>query len=240
MSHTFYWNRRPSIRNCGGVGGCTTEFSGELEPEKNTSYYRRGVLPAHFHASRASAVRLGDSQQPPEPLHDRVRPLVHGRQFAVGRRGLAAGAVWRAIRAASSRRTRARPSSTFGGNTPYSTVGQNWTRFGYLVNNRWQFSNDLTWVKSRHTMKFGFEYRNHNFPFRGWGAGEGGQFNFNRLGTAGLRCGRQQPRRDGRSLCLVPARSGPGFDSDHRRPSDVQRGVHGPLGERRVQGVEQR
>ncbi len=34
-------------------------------------------------------------------------------------------------------------------------------------------------------MKFGFEYRNHNFPFNGWGAAEGGQFNFNRLGTAG-------------------------------------------------------
>ena len=24
MSHSFYWNQRPSIRNCGGVGGCTT------------------------------------------------------------------------------------------------------------------------------------------------------------------------------------------------------------------------
>ena len=42
MSHTFYWNRRPSIRNCGGVGGCTTEFSGELEPEKNDSYIGEG------------------------------------------------------------------------------------------------------------------------------------------------------------------------------------------------------
>ena len=73
---------------------------------------------------------------------------------------------------------------TFGGNIPYTAIGQNWPRFGYLVNNRWQFSDDLTWVKGRHTVKTGFEYRHHNFPFRGWGQAETGQFNFNRLGTA--------------------------------------------------------
>ena len=41
---------------------------------------------------------------------------------------------------------------TFGGNIPYNPIGaEGWPRFGYLVNNRWQFSNDLTWVKGRHT-----------------------------------------------------------------------------------------
>ena len=39
---SFYWNRRPSIRNCGEVGGCTTEFDGESEPEQNTDYYGAG------------------------------------------------------------------------------------------------------------------------------------------------------------------------------------------------------
>ena len=54
------------------------------------------------------------------------------------------------------------------------------------MNNRWQFSNDITWVKGRHSLKTGFEYRHHDFPFRGWAAGStAGQFNFNRLGTAG-------------------------------------------------------
>ena len=41
-SFSFYWNRRPSIRNCGEVGGCATEFDGELEPEKNDNYYGAG------------------------------------------------------------------------------------------------------------------------------------------------------------------------------------------------------
>ena len=60
-------------------------------------------------------------------------------------------------------------------------------RFGFLVNNRWQFSDDLTWVKGRHTLKSGFEFRYHDFPFRGWAVGAvAGQFNFNRLGTAGF------------------------------------------------------
>ena len=65
---------------------------------RTTSYIRRGVLSAHLDASRASAVRLGDPQQPAEPLHDRLRPLVHGRELAVGGRRLAADAVRRQSR----------------------------------------------------------------------------------------------------------------------------------------------
>jgi hypothetical protein len=184
MSHTFYWNRRPSIRNCGGVGGCTTEFSGELEPEKNNSYIGEGfyqrISTHHAHQQFDWVIRnnlLNHST------------IAYDRWF-MGGNSLSAGVGWpQALFGANQGGLLAQdagpPVFTFGGNFNYSTVGQNWTRFGDLVNNRWQFSNDLTWVKSRHTMKFGFEYRNHHFPFRGWGAAEGGQFNFNRLGTAG-------------------------------------------------------
>ena len=42
MSESFYWGHRPSIRNCGEVGGCTTQFDGETEPQKNTNYYGNG------------------------------------------------------------------------------------------------------------------------------------------------------------------------------------------------------
>jgi hypothetical protein len=184
MSHTFYWNRRPSVRNCGGVGGCTTEFSGELEPEKNTSYIGEGfyqrISTHHAHQQFDWVIRnnlLNHST------------IAYDRWY-MGGNSLAAGAGWpQALFGANQggliSQDSGPPIFTFGGNTPYSTVGQNWPRTGFLVNNRWQFSNDLTWVKSRHTMKFGFEYRNHNFPFRAWNVGEGGQFNFNRLGTAG-------------------------------------------------------
>jgi len=42
MSHTFFLNERPSIRNCGGVQGCTTRFDGKTEPEKNDDYVGEG------------------------------------------------------------------------------------------------------------------------------------------------------------------------------------------------------
>ena len=59
--------------------------------------------------------------------------------------------------------------------------------FGYEKNDRWQFSSDVTWAKGRHTIKGGFEFRHHNFPSRGWGVGgTAGNFNFDRLGTAGF------------------------------------------------------
>ena len=80
------------------------------------------------------------------------------------------------------------PVIDFVGNIPYNDIGQSgWPAFGFLVNNRWQFSNDLTWVKGRHALKTGFEFRLHDFPFRGWGAGNvAGNFQFNRLGTGGF------------------------------------------------------
>ena len=109
-SHSFYWNRRPSIRNCGEVGGCTTEFDGETRAGEEQHLLRRRLLPAHLDASRASAVRLGHPQQPAEPRHDRLRPLVHGGQFPVGRRGLAAEAVGRQSGRPSGHDGRRRPS----------------------------------------------------------------------------------------------------------------------------------
>ena len=43
-SFSFYWNRRPSVRNCEGVDGCNYEFDPEAEPEKNTNYYGNGFF----------------------------------------------------------------------------------------------------------------------------------------------------------------------------------------------------
>src|SRR5439155_14610134 len=42
MTESFYWGHRPSIRNCGEVAGCVTQFDGATEPQKNTSYYGNG------------------------------------------------------------------------------------------------------------------------------------------------------------------------------------------------------
>ena len=186
MSHSFYWNRRPSIRNCGEVGGCTTEFSGETEPEKNTSYYGAGffqrISTHHAHQQFDWVIRNNLVNH----------STVAWDRWFMGGNSLSAGVGWPQVLFGANQgglldNTAGPPVMTFGGNTPYNAVGQNWQRFGFEKNDRWQFSNDLTWVKGRHTAKMGFEYRHHSFPSRGWGGdgATGGTFDFNRLGTGG-------------------------------------------------------
>ncbi len=186
MSHTFYWNRRPSIRNCGEVAGCTTEFDGEKEPQKNTSYYGDGFYQriSTHHAHQQFDWIISDNLL----NHTTV---AYDRWF-MGGNPLSAGVgwpqqLWGANRGGILDNTAGPPLINFAGNTPYNSLGQfGWPNFGFLTNNRWQFSDDLAFVKGRHTMKVGFEYRYHNFPFRGWAVGAvGGQFDFNRLGTGG-------------------------------------------------------
>ncbi len=184
MSESFYWNRRPSIRNCGGVGGCTTQFDGEIEPQKNNTYIGEGfyqrISTHHSHTQFDWIIRNNLVNH----------STVAWDRWFMGGNSLSAGVgwpqqLWGANEGGLLDTTAGPPVFTFGGNIPYSAVGQNWQNFGFEKNDRWQFSNDLTWVKGRHTAKFGFEYRHHTFPNRGWATSTGGQFNFNRLTTGG-------------------------------------------------------
>ena len=165
------------------MAGAPLEFDGELEPEKNNTYYGAGfyqrISTHHAHQQFDWVIRSNLLNH---------STIAYDRWF-MGGNSLSAGVgwpqqLWGANQGGLLNTTGGPPVMTFGGNIPYTAIGQNWPRFGYLVNNRWQFSDDLTWVKGRHTVKTGFEYRHHNFPFRGWGQAETGQFNFNRLGTA--------------------------------------------------------
>jgi hypothetical protein len=186
-SHSFYWNRRPSIRNCGEVAGCTVEFNGATEPARNEDYYGNGFFQriSTHHAHQQFDWIISNSL-----LNHST--IAYDRWF-MGGNHLAAGANWPerlfgANHGGILDTTAGPPQMNFGGNIPYNSIGVSaWPAFGFLVNNRWQFSNDLTWVKGRHTLKTGFEYRYHDFPFRGWAVGAvAGNFNFNRLGTAGF------------------------------------------------------
>ena len=42
------------------------------------------------------------------------------------------------------------PLIDFAGTIPYTLVGNGWGKFGFETNNRWQFSDDLSWVKGKH------------------------------------------------------------------------------------------
>jgi hypothetical protein len=187
---SFYWNRRPSVRNCEGVDGCNYDFDPELEPEKNVDYYGGGffqrISTHHAHQQFDWIIRnnlLNHST------------IAWDRWF-MGGNHLSAGAGWpaRLWQGTASpvgglvTTDAGPPTMRFnGGSVPYSPIGlEGWPRFGYEKNDRWQFSNDLTWVKGRHTLKTGFEFRHHSFPSRGWAQGAAaGNFTFNRLSTAG-------------------------------------------------------
>jgi hypothetical protein len=188
-STSFYWNRRPSVRNCGEVAGCTVPNDPETDPSANTDYYGNGFFQriSTHHAHQQFDWIMKDNL-----LNHST--IAYDRWF-MGGNHLAAGAQWPQrlwagqVQATGGLRdtTAGPPVIDFQGNIPYNDIGQSgWPAFGYLVNNRWQFSNDITWVKGRHSLKSGFEFRYHDFPFRGWAAGNvAGNFAFNRVSTGG-------------------------------------------------------
>jgi hypothetical protein len=69
-------------------------------------------------------------------------------------------------------------------NIPYSHYGESDQVAEGCIANRWQFLDDITWVKGKHTLKAGFEYRHHQFPFIGNG-NVSGSYNFSYTETAG-------------------------------------------------------
>jgi Carboxypeptidase regulatory-like domain/TonB dependent receptor len=190
-SFSFYWNRRPSVRNCGGVDGCNYEFDPEAEPEKNVNYYGNGFFQriSTHHAHQQFDWIITNNLL--------VHSTIAWDRWFMGGNHLSAGAGWptRLWQGAGSEtggivaQDAGPPTMRFnGGSVPYTPIGvEGWPRFGFEKNDRWQFSSDVTWARGRHTIKTGFEFRHHNFPSRGWGVGgTAGNFNFDRLGTAGF------------------------------------------------------
>jgi hypothetical protein len=200
MSESFYWGHRPSIRNCGEVAGCVTQFDGQTEPQKNTNYYGNGfyqrITTHHTHTQFDWIIRSNLLNH---------TTIAWDRWF-MGGNPLSAGAgwpnrLWAGTSGAAVLKGGGLVDNTGGppeidfccgqngasNNIPYNSIGDyGWPKFGFLTNNRWQFSDDLSWVKAKHTLKIGFEYRWHQFPFKGWAVGdESGAFAFSSLETAG-------------------------------------------------------
>jgi hypothetical protein len=186
LSFSGYYNNRPSIRNCGEVGGCTTEFDGQTEPEKNTDYIGSGfyqrIYTTHAH-TQFDWIISNNLMSHSTVAWDR---------WYMGGNNLAAGAnwperLWGANRGGIIAQDAGPPRIAFAGNIPYTQLGDAaWPNYGYMKHDRWQFSSDITWIKGANTFKAGMEYRQHMFPYRGWAVGAvAGNFNFNRLGTGG-------------------------------------------------------
>ena len=183
-----------------------------------------------------TAVRLGHPQQPDEPLHGRLGPLVHGRQL------LSAGANWpreavgRQPRAACLAQDAGPPIMDFAGNIPYSQVGQNWPirvpgQQPLAVLERPDVGQGPAHGQGR------LRVPQPQLPVQGLGRGDAAASSTSTGSAPAATTRPATTSPDRRSVRLVPARAGAGLDADHPRVPDVQRGLHRAVGERRVQGV---
>jgi hypothetical protein len=181
-----YYNNRPSVRNCGGVGGCDVANDPLTESASNADYIGEGFTQRIYttHAHTQFDWIISNNMM--------SHTTIAWDQWYMGGSSLSAGANWPQRLWGSGQQSglleqnAGPPQINFAGNIPYNTVGLSWPEFGFEKNNRWQFNTDLTWVKGRSTIKVGLEYRNHSFPQQGWAqGGVAGNFNFNGLGTGG-------------------------------------------------------
>ncbi len=184
MSTSFYWPRRPAIRHCAHIQGCFAPYDPETQSAQNTGYIGQGFfqrIATHHATQQFDAI---------------IRPtlLWHGTvawdRWFMGGNSISAFSdwpdrLWGNNQSGLVDKTAGPPQMNFAGNIPYTRLGTNWGGFGFEAINRWQFENDLTWIKGRHTIKVGFEFRHHQFNYSGWAVGTGGNFNFNRLETGG-------------------------------------------------------
>src|SRR5260370_20227387 len=89
------------------------------------------------------------------------------------------------------------PQVSFNSPTiPYSHYGESDHVAEGDIANRWQFLDDITWVKGRHTVTAGFEYRHHQFPTIADG-NVTGSYNFSHAETAGYNANGVQQIRTG-------------------------------------------
>lgn len=181
---SFFWPKRPSIRNCGEVDGCNFKYDPRVSPEKNDTYIGNGFYQriATHHATQQFDTIIRNNL-----LH---HATVSWDRWFMGGTPISAGVnwadkLWGTNQSGLLDKTAGPPNMTFSGNIPYTQVGMQWIGFGFEAINRWQFANDLTWVKGKHSIKVGYEFRYHQFNFHGWAASTGGSFNFSRLGTGG-------------------------------------------------------
>lgn len=181
---SFFWPHRPSIRNCGEVQGCNFVNDPRVAPEKNDTYIGIGFVQriATHHATQQFDYIIKNNLL--------YHATVSWDRWYMGGIPISAGVgwgdkLWGTDKSGLLDKGAGMPSFNFTGNIPYTQLGIGWTGSGFEAINRWQFSNDLTWIKGKHNIRVGFEFRHHQFNFHGWAAGTGGNFNFSRLGTGG-------------------------------------------------------
>ena len=183
-STSFYWPARPAIRNCGEVLGCTPTF----DPQKNPDYLGNGFLQriSTHHATQQFDYIISSNML--------CHTTAAWDRWVMSGSPLSAGLdwpdrLWGTDKSGIVDKTAGAPNITFTGNIPYTQLGMQWIGYGFEAINRWQFVNDLTWTKGKHTIKVGDEYPHSSVQFP-------------RLGGQHRRNLQLQPDQDGRLRCL--------------------------------------
>jgi Carboxypeptidase regulatory-like domain/TonB dependent receptor len=181
---SFFWPHRPAIRNCGEVGGCNSQYDPRESPEKNDTYIGNGFYQriATHHATQQFDFIIRNNLL--------YHATVSWDRWYMGGTPISAGVgwpdkLWGTDKSGILDKTAGPPNMQFQGNIPYTQIGMQWIGHGFEAINRGQFTNDLTWLKGKHSIKVGYEFRHHQFNYQGWANSTGGQFFFNRLGTGG-------------------------------------------------------
>lgn len=171
---------RPAVRNCGGPEGCRLrdpsaieEYSGSGVYEDITTHHVRQQLDWVASKGLLSQLRFVYDE-----FHIIGHPLSAGgdwqsRLWGPGGNGLLVADA-------------GLPSLNFTGVTRYSPMGSEWGSSGRLANHQYGIGQDLTWIRGRHTLKLGGEFRYHSYPLRGWASNVAGRFDFHRMQTGGF------------------------------------------------------
>ena len=184
LANTYYENIRPRIANCGGPQGCTTVYDGETASAQNNTYIGQGFyqrITNHFEHLQMNWVIKPNLFNHTTLAYDRWKMLGHHLSGGVGwNQKLGLGLPDEPIF-----NNAGFPQLNFNGFVGYTHFGTPWASEGADINNRYQFLDDVTWNKGKHTIKAGIEYRYMTFPQTGWAVNTAGNFNFNARETAG-------------------------------------------------------
>lgn len=185
ISNTYYQNNRPRIAHCGGPQGCTTVHNGITDSAQNDTYIGQGFfqrITNHFEHLQMNWVIKPNLFNHTTLAYDRWH--MQGSQLAGGvgwNKKLGLGLPDQPVF-----NNAGFPQITFSGPQGYTSYGTPWASGGSDINNRYQFLDDVTWIRGKHTIKAGIEYRYMTFPQTGWAVNTGGHFNFSANETAGF------------------------------------------------------
>jgi hypothetical protein len=185
ISNTYYQNNRPRIAHCGGPQGCNTANNGITDSAANNTYIGQGFfqrITNHFEHLQMNWVIKPNLFNHTTIAYDRWH--MQGSQLAGGvgwNKKLGLGLPDEPVFDNAGF-----PQITFSGPQGYTSYGTPWASGGSDINNRYQFLDDVTWIRGKHTIKAGIEYRYMTFPQTGWAVNTGGHFNFSANETAGF------------------------------------------------------